>query len=270
MNKGYFASSNNNAYHVEGYKTTKLKYNKKQMSVLNIGMLTAGLGFLYVAAIGFILEYAVFLPLGNEISQVMLLSFASVGIIVGSIMSMIWAFRVHKASLAFGLITILIYTTAYGIGFGSLFAYLQQQFENQGLLLIMSVFGIVGLIFIGTFAVVKLMSLKAFVTFSKIVMVASIFGFIAMMGLIIASIFLVGEAYRTIAIVVSVIGILMAVLFLAYDLWLAQNMDKFYVEEGMNAKMGLFIGFQILINLIMMLFYLLRLVALLADNRIGK
>lgn len=260
MNKGYFTSTNNN-YHVEGYKTTKLKYNKKQMSVLNIGMLTAGIGFLYLAALGFILEYTVFLQLNNEIAQVSLMSIASIGIIVGSIMSFIWAFRVQKASMAFGLITIFIYTTAYAIGFGSLFAYLQLIYNNESLLLIMSVFGFVGLIFLATFAITKLMSLKFFVTFSKIVMVASIVGMISMIALIIASMFLMGESYRTVFIIVSVIGIIMSVLFLAYDLWLAQNMDKFYMEDDMNIKMGMFIGFQILMNLILLLFNLLRLLA---------
>lgn len=261
MNKGYFESTGNTYSHVEGYKTTKLKYNKKQVSVLNIGMLTAGIGFLYLAALGFILEYNVFLNLAAQQggADLILISLSSVGIIVGFILSLIWSFRVQKASIAFGIITILVYTTSYAIGFGSLFAYLNMVYGNESLLLIMSVFGFVGLIFIGTFAVTKLMSLKTFINFSKIIMVASIIGIISLVVLLILSMFLVGEAYRVTFIISSVVGIIMSVLFLAYDLWLAQNMDKFFMDDSINLKMGLFIGFQILMNIIILIFNLLRL-----------
>ena len=91
--------------------------------------------------------------------------------------------------MMFGIVTIFIYMSAYAIGFGSLFSYIQYTSGNDGIPLIMSAFGIVGFIFLGTFAVTKLISLKGFITLSKIVMISSIIGIISMIALSIASFF---------------------------------------------------------------------------------
>ena len=261
MNKGYFSSTNGYS-HIEGYKTTKLKYNKKQASVMTVGMLTAGIGFLYLAALGFILEYTVFLNIDAQEAITTLSAIASIGIIVGIILSLIWAFRIYKASLAFGITTIFIYTTSYAIGFASLFALLNYLYGNESLLLIMSVFAFVAFIFIATCAVTKLMSLKSFITFTKIVSIASIIGLISLVILMLVGSFVMGEAYKTVFLICSAISIVLSVLFLAYDLWLAQNMDKFYMEDGLNVKVGLFIGFQILMNIVILIFNILRIFAI--------
>ena len=272
MNKNsYFESSNGGAQiNVEGYKTTKLKYNKKQTSVMGVAMSTVGLGFLYLAALGFLLEYLVFLPnikgeSGSAFSTV-LLGLSTVGIIVGAIMSLIWTFRINKASMMFGIVTIFIYMSAYAIGFGSLFSYIQYTSGNDGIPLIMSAFGIVGFIFLGTFAVTKLISLKGFITLSKIVMISSIIGIISMIALSIASFFVFSGTQKWIFLASTLISTFLSVLFLVYQLWCAQNMDKFYLDSETSSKMGLFIGFQILLNVTVLLFNMLRLI-LMFNNR---
>lgn len=270
MNKNsYFDSPGNGSaqINVEGYKTSKLKYNKKQVSVMNIAMSTVGIGFIYLTALGFLLEYLVFLPMINNGENAsaanILIGFASIGILVGSIMSLIWTFRINKASTAFAVSTVFIYTTAYAIGFGSLFSLIQYQSGVNGIPLIMSAFGIVGFIFLGTFAITKLISLKGFVTLSKIVLVSSIFGFVAMLGLIIASMFIFNSGtQRWVFVATIAISTILSILFLVYQLWCAQNMDKFYMDQESSFKMGLFVGFQILLNVTVLLFNILRLIAI--------
>ncbi|MDE5767134.1 MAG: hypothetical protein K2H56_01150 [Malacoplasma sp.] len=268
--KGYFASTGNNQYtQVEGYKTIKQKYDKKQISVLNVGMLTAGIGFLYVAALGFLLEYLVFNPLLENIAfgnfedssaSYIILTLAVIGLTIGSILSLVWSFRVYKASLAFAITTIFIYTTSYAVGFGSLFSYVNWIYD--GLSLIMVAFALVGVIFLGTFAISKLISIKSAVTLSKLIFASFGIALVAFLVVLFWSLFgMSQEAYRVIILVTSGISCLLSVLLLAYNLWLAQNMDKFYLPNELNLKVGLFIGFQILVNLMILLWSILRIAA---------
>ncbi|MDE6082492.1 MAG: hypothetical protein K2F52_01280 [Malacoplasma sp.] len=267
--KGYFASTGNNQYtQVEGYKTIKQKYDKKQISVLNVGMLTAGIGFLYVAALGFLLEYLVFNPLLQNISygndylgtSYIVLTLAVVGLTIGSILSLVWSFRVYKASLAFAITTIFIYTTSYAVGFGSLFSYINWIYD--GLSLIMVAFALVGIIFLGTFAISKLLSIKSVVTLSKLIFASFGIALVAFLVILFWSLFgMSQEAYRVIILVTSGISCLLSVLLLAYNLWLAQNMDKFYLPNELNLKVGLYIGFQMLVNLMLLLWSILRIAA---------
>ncbi|MCF0217822.1 MAG: hypothetical protein HUJ42_02130 [Malacoplasma sp.] len=270
MNKrGYFSNDNSQTYfRPDNYRSFGLKYEKKQVSVLNTGLLTAGLGFLYVALIGFLFEYLVFLPvLNGDTSSFgsgwsIALICASVGIIVGSIMSLIWSFRVYKASSTFALITIAIYTTASGIGLGALFAIIELLYQN-GLGLIMSAFGLIAAIFLGSYLITKLISFKFSLTLTKIVMVASIVGSLLFIGMLIASFAITSlYAYRVLWIAMSAISIVLGIIFLVYNLWIAQSMDRLYMENELSKKMGLFIGFQILSNMIMLLFAILRIIAL--------
>ncbi|MDE5545259.1 MAG: hypothetical protein K2I76_01460 [Malacoplasma sp.] len=267
--KGYFASTGNNQYtQVEGYKTIKQKYDKKQISVLNVGMLTAGIGFLYVAALGFLLEYLVFNPLLQNISydndylgtSYIVLTLAVVGLTIGSILSLVWSFRVYKASLAFAITTIFIYTTSYAVGFGSLFSYINWIYD--GLSLIMVAFALVGIIFLGTFAISKLLSIKSAITLSKLIFASFGIALVAFLVVLFWSLFgMSQEAYRVIILVTSGISCLLSVLLLAYNLWLAQNMDKFYLPNELNLKVGLYIGFQMLVNLMLLLWSILRIAA---------
>lgn len=266
-NKGYFASTGNSQYsQVEGYKTIKQKYDKKQISVLNVGMLTAGIGFLYVAALGFLLEYVVFNPIlenayyaNNFNVAYIILTLAVIGLVIGSILSLVWSFRVYKASLAYAITTIFIYTTSYAVGFGSLFSYINFIFEFDGLTLIMAAFALVGIIFIGTFAISKLISIKSAVTLSKLIFASFGIALAAFLVILFWSLFGISEeAQRIILLVTGGISCLLSVLMLTYNLWLAQNMDKFYLPNELNLKVGLFIGFQMLVNLMLLLWSILR------------
>ena len=275
MNNGYFSSpSDNNSqqmhYNVEGYKTIKQKYTKKQASVLTVSLLTAGIGFLYVAVLGLLLEYLVFNPIllnpdatiGQLTAANAILTIASVGIIIGIIMSFIWSFRLYKASLAFGIVTIFIYASSFAVGFGSLFSYIEAISDEKGLSIIMSAFGLVGVIFLGAFAVAKLLSIKGIITLTKLIIATSAIAFVAYLAFMIWALIGMQASYaRTVSLIINGLFCLLSIFLLVSNIWKAQNMDKFYLPNELNAKMGLFIGFQILVSLITILYTILRIFA---------
>lgn len=238
---------------------TSYAYTKKQTSVLNTCMLTAGIGFTAIFLIGKLCQYL----LGNisYYDATMLQTVSSIGIIVGFVLSLIWCFRVHKASTLFALIVVSIYCISYGIGFGFLFVVL----ENQD---IMFAFLMVGAIFILTFFISKAISFKTGMKLTKIIIVTSIVSLIAFALSWIISIFAPSLIFnKTTFLITSGLSAVFSVLYLTWSLWQAQNMDNFIQDGDISKKIGLFFGFQILMNLVQLVLVILRLLLIFGNRR---
>lgn len=240
------------------YKTS-YAYNKKQASVLSTSMLTASIGFIAVFLIGFLSEYLLKLAAdnGNAMGIQAMSIVSTIGLLVGLILSIVWSFRLYKASTAFGITVISIYCISYGIGFGFLF-YALNMLE------IISAFGMVGLIFLGTYLIAKAMSIKVAMKLGKFIFIASMVYMVSFFVLLMVLLFvpLSWTANVTIILITTGVSGLLSVLYLTWSLWMAQNMDNFISEEQLSKKMGLFIGFQILMNLVQLVFLILRLFAI--------
>lgn len=256
--KGVFSTSRTRGEYAKSYE-----YNKKQTKVLSTSMLTASLGFLAIFFIGFLSEYLIdqAINAGSVIDVSALYIVSTIGILVGVILSLVWSFRLYNASLLFGSIVITIYCLSYGIGFGFLF-YALDLSE------IMYAFATVAAIFLGTFLIAKVMSIKTALKLSKILFIATMVYLAAFFILLIVSFAttLIPGAYRTIILITTGISGFLSILYLTWSLWMAQNMDNFMNDEQLSRKMGLFIGFQILVNLIQLLILIIRLFLIFGRN----
>ena len=238
------------------------EYNKKQTSVLNTSMFTASIGFLSIFAIGFLSQYM--LENSTSYFQVETLNLISTfGIMIGFVLSLVWAFRVYKASTLFALTTVTLYCVSYGIGFGFLFYSLNQKE-------VLYIFAMVGAIFFGTFLVSKTLSIKAAMKLSKMLWIASL---VAMVSYLFLSMFMFFSFYRSfttnyaIFLVTTGISGVLSVLYLVWSLWMAQNMDSFMQDSEMSKKLGLFIGFQILMNLVQLVILIARMFLIFGNRR---
>lgn len=251
---GYFGGA-----HQSQIKQTNFKYSVKQMSVMTISLLTAGIGFLGTFLIGFLCQYLLSLS-SNGIAESTLYTVSSIGILVGSILAIIWCFRVYKASTGFAIATILTYCISFGIGFGFLFYAI--DFKS-----ILFAFGVVGLIFLGTFIISKIISFKVALSLAKILIVSAIVAIVVILvsNLVVfyTNIFSSFETSiqtaRITILITTIVSGLLSIGYLAWNLWLAQNMDQFAGDANLSKKIGMFIGFQILVNLIQLVMLILRL-----------
>lgn len=229
------------------------KYSKKQFTVLNTSMLVASIGFMSIFLIGFLIRYLISNEIIGVVSVSTMIVFANIGIIVGTILSFVWCFRVYKASTFFALFTIILYCLSYGVGFGFLFYLLGYQD-------IMVAFLTVGLIFFGTFLISRVMSFKIAMKLGHIIFIASFVGMFVFLAMFLIGFFTPIFSFGNGIVYYVTIGLsgVLSILFLVYELWLAQNADKFISDSELSLKLGMFFGFQILVNLIQILFIIIR------------
>lgn len=255
--KGVFQNdlSSQSSYSYQNQRGVKTQFNKHQVSSLTRAMMVTGFGFLATFLIGILIEYLIdySIKIGSITNINVLFSITAVGLIISFGLSIIWSFRVYKASTGFATTTIIVYCIANGVGFGSLF-YLVEYWE------IMMVFGVLGLIFLFTFGISKIISSKVVLSLMKIAFVATIvyLVFVLIVGLLsgfgLLSFFSFGYSYL---IIIAVSGLL-SIFYLVYELWIIQNLDKFYLDNELTKKLSIFMGFQILMNLINLLWVFLR------------
>lgn len=261
--KGVFQNDNTNQ---AGYsyqdKKVKVQYSQHQMSSLTRAMMVTGIGFIATFLVGLLTEYIISVLISSQDiydsfnSMVTLSIVTVVGLLVSFILTLIWSFRVYNASMSFAIFTITIYCIANGIGFGSLF-YLVEYWE------IIFAFGILGLVFLITFGIAKIISYKAALNLVKIAMIGTIVYFVLVLivgllnGFGILPLFSFEYSYL---IIIAVSGFL-SILYMIYELWVIQNLDKFYLDAQLTKKLSVFMGFQVLINLINLIWIFLRLFA---------
>lgn len=271
--KGVFQNDSSNQV---GYpyqqKKSKVQYSKHQLSALTRAMMVTGFGFLATFVIGILTEFIASKIIGfTTISNIDSISvndyFAYmnvytnliiatvIGLLVSVVLSLIWSFRVYKASTTFAAFTIAIYCLANGIGFGALFL-LVDYWQ------IMFAFGILGLIFLFTFGIAKIISFKTALNIMKVTAIATIVYLVFVVIVSLLSVFVLStDTFNYLYLVIIAVSGLLSILYMVYELWLIQNLDKFYVEEELSRKLSIFMGFQVLVNLINLVWIILRLFA---------
>ncbi len=192
------------------------------------------------------------LSTSNGMSMIAKLSFASLALIViSSISSIIWAFRVTRASKVFIFLNYAAYITANGIAFGFLFLTVDAME-------LVTIFGIAGGIFtvmalVGFFSK-DLSGMGRYLFFGVI--------FIAVMGLINMGLTFGGVWNSTYSSgttpwLVQILWIgtgLLMMGFTAFDVWRIKNLSAWASANGMDPEMNFrltaFFGFRLLTDLI--------------------
>ncbi len=244
------------------------KYSFGQMSMMSIAMLVAGLGFLLTGLIGFgFMELIKQSMMGNDTSSNIFYGFVSITSIAGIvslIMYFIWIFRIERASLGFQISIIVIYCLSNGITFGGIF-----YFVNVPEIIL--AFGFVGLTLLITFIISKIISHKVAMAMGKMIMIISLIYLVFLLVSIILSAFNILPsvyAYENnsvgqwiYAIVIGVSGFL-SILFLTYNLYVIQNMDKFrdQMDPIVARNYAIYFGFIILINLIRIFYIVIQII----------
>ncbi|MGL4616698.1 MAG: hypothetical protein ACRCUM_00505 [Mycoplasmoidaceae bacterium] len=242
-------------YQTTNNQQTKNKlYSKRQVSMLSNALFVAGIGFVFTALLGFLTSY---LFRENSIGGEFLYYIGGPLIFISLILSIVWQFRIEKASNFFMFFVVTLYCISNGIGFGSIFLALEME-------QIMIAFGMTGFIFLGTFIVSKLMSFKAAMNLGKLLFISVIIYIIGSFVISLSSWFIIGASnttYFNILIISTIVGGLISVGYLAYSLWLIQNMDKFLTsDDDLRWKYSIFFGFILLINLISIVYRILQLI----------
>lgn len=233
-------------------QTSVKEYSQTQKSMVTTAMLTAGIGFLLTCGIGYLVSllwekigygnyYDAYVA-AQQLNTLYIVS--SIGILVSMILSFVWMFKMSNASYGLAFTTISIYCLSQGVGFGSLF----YVFDVREILLI---FGIIGFILFSMYAMSKVISAKTALTLGKI----SIYGFISYMIVVLiltlVSMFLTSGTLQTIMLVVTFAGGLLSLIYLIYIFWALQRTNEFLQgDETLRKKVAIFYGFQILIELI--------------------
>ncbi len=235
-------------------------YNPKQTSVLSNALLVAGIGFISTSLIGFLFAW-IFSQ--NSFNGDNLYYLGGPLLFLSVILSIVWQFRIEKASNFFMFSVVSLYCVSNGIGFGSIFLALEMS-------QIMIAFGMTGFIFLGTFAISKIMSDKVALGLGAILFIASIAYIIASIIISLTSFFMIGRSnvsYFNVLIISSIVGGLISVGYLAYSLWTIQNMDRFLnVNDETRKKYSIFFGFLLLMNLISIFWRILQLMLVFNRN----
>ena len=248
------------------YQTTNIEkgrvklYSKRQVSMLSNALFVAGVGFVFTALIGFL---SAWLLRENSISGNTLYYFGGPLVFISLILSIVWQFRVEKASNLFMFSVVSIYCISNGIGFGSIFLALNME-------QIMIAFGMTGFIFLGTFIISKLMNAKVAINLGKILFISAVVYLIGSLVISLSSFFMIGisnRSYFNVLIISTIVGGLISIGYLAYSLWMIQNMDKFLTnDDDLRRKYSIFFGFILLINLISIVYRILQLMLVFGRN----
>lgn len=260
-------SSNYTTVNNHNSSFVKRQYNKHQMSIMSWALSVAGFGLLAIGLIGFGFLELIKSARDNLTSERILevfLPIIAICSILSFVLCIVWCFKMQNASLVFQLLTLVIYCISTGFSLGGMFYFVEAPE-------IIFAFAITGLAFFLTFFIAKIMSVKAAISLGKITMILLLVYFVLMVISIIFSVFsilpTIGQSYNSIinnwiyTIITFVSGIL-TVLFLIYNLWTIQNMDKFNqnLESKQIRNIGMFFGLMILMNLIRILFFVIRMI----------
>lgn len=256
---GYTTVNQNNTHF------SKKQYSKHQMSIMSWALSVAGFGLLAIGLIGFGFLELIKKASTNLEAERALQIFVPI-IVICSVLSfvlcLIWVFKMQNASLFFQLFTLIVYCSSTGFSLSGMFFYLNAPE-------IIFAFAITGLAFFLTFFIAKIMSLKTAISLGKIMMVLMIVYFVLIIISILTSFFsfipTIGTNYNSIInqwiyVIITFVSGILTVLFLLYNLWTIQNMDKFNsnLESKEIRNIGMFFGFMILMNLVRILFFVLR------------
>ena len=235
-------------------------YSQKQTKALTTAMLVASIGFMVTCALGwglsFLWEHLD--PFNFEPVYYQLIAISSVSLIATMILSIVWSFKWDKWSVGAGVGVISLYCLAESIGFSSLFVILEVK-------ALLSIFGLVGFMLLGTYGISKVVSAKGILTLTKLIFF--LFGFYIIGSLLLFMTgFFVNSGFNTLWILMSFVGGLLSVFYLIYEFWMLQRMDEFFTDSEIKTKLAVFFGFQILIDLVSLVWQLARIFLLTNRN----
>lgn len=158
-----------------GQGPTRRQFTKQQTSLLTKSMLIAGIGFMIICGLSELFAWAFsFVQMYDNFGLVMGLTFGF--LIVSIAISMMWVKILWKGkATALTILVYSLYIITMSLAFGAIFNFL---WFNEGLefkfTYLAAAFAITGGIFLIVALVAKIMSLKAMITYGKIVGVCSI------------------------------------------------------------------------------------------------
>ncbi|MGL4769041.1 MAG: hypothetical protein ACRCW6_02310 [Mycoplasmoidaceae bacterium] len=227
-------------------------YTKNQLRLSSIAYLTTGIGLLATFLIAFLIS---FFFKNTETNSSLALSLQYVSIIfliISFVLSIIWSFRVSTASMFFRITTISLYCISNGIGFGSLFAFLNQS-EIVGAFAITS--AVCGLCFL----ISRFLSLKAALNLQKLIFI--MFGIYFIIAIITFFTWMFGFHSNLLGIALAVLIPILLLAAITYQMWLINKMDEFISDRDQSIAFGIFLGFSLLMMIIQIMwqvFLLLR------------
>lgn len=158
-----------------GQGPTRGQFTKQQTSLLTKSMLIAGIGFMIICGLSELFAWAFsFVHMYDNFGLVMGLTFGF--LIVSIAISMLWVKILWKGkATALTILVYSLYIITMSLAFGAIFNFLWFN-EDLGFKFtyLASAFAITGGIFLIVALVAKIMSLKAMITYGKIVGVCSI------------------------------------------------------------------------------------------------
>lgn len=243
-------------------------YSQTQRSMVSTAMLTAGIGFLLTCLVGYLvsllwekLNYGTYYEQVETASNLnTLYTISGIGIFVSMIMSLIWTFKINSASYGLAFTTMGIYCLSQGVGFGSLF----YVFELREILI---VFGMVGFILIFCYSISKIITAKTAMTLGKIAFIGTIGYLFGALILSLISLFVISPGtVRTIMLISTFLGGFLSVIYIIYVFWMLQRTNEFLQEdETLRRKIAIFFGFQILVELICLIWRIASLILYFKD-----
>ena len=230
------------------------KYSKNQLKLSSIAYLTTGLGLLttFLVALGFAVVFE------NATTEVRdnLSIVATFSLLLSLILSIVWQFRVMKAGMGFRLFTILIYCLANGIGFGSLFAVI----DNTE---IVAAFGITAAVCAICYFVSRFLTEKAAMTLSKLIMV--MFGVYFVIAITTFFSWTLGVqggfTGNVLEIGIAVLVPMILLLAITFQMWNISRMDQFINDSEQSMAYGMFLGFMLLMMIIQITWQILRIIS---------
>lgn len=240
-------------------------FTQKTSSLLSKCLMVAGIGFVVIFAMAFAL-FQLMLKFENQIlGKQEIIAGLMIGsvilLIVSMIMSVVLWMRIEKCSPITIFFAMAFYSIAEGISFGIFFFALKLE-TTYNTLDFLFIFLIVGLIFSITGLIGNLLSNKAFVSFTKFIIIAT-FSFLAMyLIFFIVSFFAFNSKYFNYMsyIIYGISGIL-TILYLVWDFAAIRKLDSFVSlkEDAIQRKYVLMFGFKLLIDLIALVWHVIRL-----------
>lgn len=224
-------------------------YTKSQSRTLSTALLTAGIGFLVTCLVGYLFSYLI---LSVNQSEFTLLGMAGGGLLIAFVLALVWSFNVEKWSINAGIAITTLYAVCEGIGFGSLFVFLQARE-------IMIIFGLVGFILVGSYCVSRILTAKGAMTLWKLATVLFVVYIVGALIVLLSTLFSgISEDTLKFYNITCFVGGLLSVFYIIYNLWAAKNLDVWLQDDQLKTKWGLIIGFNILMNLINLVWTLAR------------
>lgn len=255
-----------------GTKFKSLVHRSPSQSLLRNSFLVAGFLFIAVCIIGVITKAIIdstgeissylqdrtrwntdFLVSSQDATKMRIIFGIGAGmILVSSITTLIWAFRVDRTSLVFIAFNYLFYAVAQGIGFGALF----MVFKASELI---AVFGIAGGIFI-VMGVIG-MIVKNGERLMPYIIGGSIVAII--LGLVSLILYFVGVYNDTLVMFMTVFSGVLACLWIVFDVWMIKRTSQYMSMNGntdpmMRLRLTAWFGFKLASDLITLVWTVAR------------